>query len=398
MDSILVKIAILLVATKIGGIISRKLKMPEVLGALLAGVILGPLVFNVVQKDESLDLLANLGVILLMFFAGIETDVNQFKKAGKSSLLIALFGVLVPLALGTAAAFLFFEDVIQNLFIGVILTATSVSITVATLNELGKLRTHAGINILGAAVIDDIVGLLLISVLIAYTNKSGGGSLVTTVISIVAFCAIALLVVVFLPKFVNRFLKNLHPTRAVLTFSIAGAVLTAFVAEKVGIAAITGAYVFGLVISQIESKEYFKHRVKIISSGFLAPLFFASVGLTATREGLHFEVILITVVMFVVAVISKLVGCGIGAKLFKLKNSEAAQIGVGMVSRGEVAIITCNIGLCAEIITQEVFVPTIMVVLLTTMITPILLKIVFSRKFERRIDKVPLIDSTPDAS
>ncbi len=364
--------------------------MPEVLGALLAGVILGPIVFNLVQKDDSIEMLANLGVILLMFFAGIETDVDQFKKAGKSSLVIALFGVVVPLVLGTACAFIFFNDPIQNIFIGVILTATSVSITVATLNELGKLRTRGGVNILGAAVIDDVVGLLLISVLIAYVNSGDAGtSLVMTIVEIVAFCGVSVLIVIFLPKLVSRFLKKTRPTRAVFTFALAGAVLMAFLAEEVGIAAITGAYVFGLVISQLDHKEYFKHRVKILSSGFLSPIFFASVGLTATREGLSGKVLLIAAVMFVVAVVGKVAGCGFGAKLFKFENSESLQVGVGMISRGEVAIITCNLGLCTQIITQEVFLPTILVVLLTTMITPILLKVVYTHRFERRVNNVP---------
>ena len=325
MDNILVKIVIILVATKLLGIICRKLKMPEVLGALFAGIILGPIVFGIIEKDESIELLANLGVVLLMFFAGIETDVEQFKKAGKSAFVIAIFGVFVPLVLGTAAAFIFFDNIIENIFIGVILTATSVSITVATLNELGKLRTRSGVNILGAAVIDDVVGLLLISVLIAYTNRGSGESLILTVVEIVAFCIAAILLVIFLPKIINKFLKKTQPTRAVFTFAICGAILSAFLAEEVGIAAITGAYVFGLVISQIDRKNYFKHRIKIISSGFLSPIFFASVGLTATREGLNLNVILIAVVMTVVAVVGKIVGCvlvqnSLSIKIVKLRK------------------------------------------------------------------------------
>lgn len=386
MDVMLLKIAVLLVITKIGGLICRKIKMPEVLGSLMAGVILGPLVFNVIHHDEAIEILANLGVILLMFFAGIETDVEQFKKAGKSSFVIAVFGVLVPLVLGTAGAYLFFNNIIQNIFIGVILTATSVSITVATLNELRRLRSRAGINILGAAVIDDIVGLLMISVLIAYVNKNDGTSLVTTVVEVIAFCGLSGLAVVYLPKLVSKFLNSMQPTRAVFTFSIAGAIIMAVLAEEVGIASITGAYVFGLIISQIERKEYFKHRVKILSSGFLSPIFFASVGLTATREGLSLELLIVTLVMFVMAVLGKVSGCSLGAKLFKFKNSESIQIGVGMISRGEVAIITANLGLQADIISQAVFVPTILVVLLTTIITPILLKIVFAPRFEQLVD------------
>jgi Kef-type K+ transport systems, membrane components len=382
MENTLLGIALILLATKLGGLISQKLKMPEVLGALLAGVILGPMLLNAVQYDENIELLSNLGVIMLMFLAGIETDVEQFKKAGKSSLIIAILGILVPLTLGTLCAFLFYKNILENIFIGLVLTATSVSITVETLTELGKLNTRVGVNILGAAVIDDILGLVLISVLLA-VNNGGGSSVVLTVAGMAAFCLIAVLAIVYLPKIINKYTKKIKPERALLTFSIAGALLVAYAAESLGIAAITGAYLFGLLLSQVSHKEYIEKNVKAISSGFLSLIFFASVGLNASATGLSARVIAITLVMFVVAVIGKLVGCGCGARLFKMSRSESVQIGVGMISRGEVAIITANIGLQNKIITQEVFIPTILVVLLTTIVTPILLKISFSHKNER---------------
>lgn len=388
MEKILLDVALILIATKIGGLISRKLKMPEVLGALMAGVILGPLIFNLVQHNENIKLLSNLGVIMLMFLAGLETDVEQFKKAGKSSFVIALMGVLVPLILGTLSAFLFYGNVIENIFLGVILTATSVSITVEALTELGKLNTKAGVNILGAAVIDDILGLVLISLLIAFNNGGGGGSLVTTIVGIVVFCVIGILAIIFLPKVLNKLMKDIQPGRALLTFALAAALIAALFAEKVGIAAITGAYLCGLLLSQFNHKEYLERNVKAISSGFLSLIFFASVGLEASLEGFSGKVILITVVMFVIAVIGKVVGCGAAARFFKMSRSESVQIGVGMISRGEVAIITANIGLQNNIITQEVFIPTILVVLLTTIVTPILLKLVFSHKFEHRLASV----------
>lgn len=388
MEKILLDVALILIATKIGGLISRKLKMPEVLGALMAGVILGPLLFNLVQHNENIKLLSNLGVIMLMFLAGLETDVEQFKKAGKSSFVIALLGVLVPLILGTLSAFLFYGNIIENIFLGVILTATSVSISVETLTELGKLNTKAGVNILGAAVIDDILGLVLISLLIAFNNGGGGGSLVSTIIGIAVFCVIGILAIIFLPKVLNKFMKDIQPGRALLTFALAAALIAALLAEEVGIAAITGAYLCGLLLSQFNHKEYIERNVKAISSGFLSLIFFASVGLEASLEGFSGKVILITVVMFVIAVIGKVIGCGAAARLFKMSRSESIQIGVGMISRGEVAIITANIGLQNKIITQEVFIPTILVVLLTTIITPILLKLVFSHKFEHRLVSV----------
>jgi Kef-type K+ transport system membrane component KefB len=389
MGKILLDLAFILVFTKVCGIISHKLKMPEVLGALIAGVILGPLILNAVQYNDNIKLLSNLGVILLMFLAGLETNVEEFKKAGISALFIAIMGILVPLVLGTLSAFLFYSNPIENIFLGVILTATSVSITVETLTELGKLNSRPGINILGAAVIDDILGLVLISVLLAASGNSHSSgvnsSLASTLVGVGLFCLFGILAIVFLPNKINRLTKNIKPSRTLLTFSLAAALFVAFIAEKLGIAAITGAYLCGLLLSQFIHKEYLERNMKAISSGFLSPIFFASVGIEATLKGFNTRVLLITLIMFIVAVLGKVVGCASAARLFKMSRGESLQIGVGMISRGEVAIITANIGLQNHIITQEVFIPTIIVVILTTVITPVLLKLTFSHKNELRV-------------
>lgn len=323
MENTLLAIALILITTKLGGIVSRKLKMPEVLGALVAGIIIGPLVLSVVKYDENIELLSNLGVILLMFLAGIETDAEQFKKAGKSSLVIAILGITVPLVLGTVGAFFFYGDLFQNIFIGVVLTATSVSITVETLTEMGKLNTRVGINILGAAVIDDILGLVLISVMLAVKNDGGGSSMIIIVGGMAAFCLVAVLSIMFLPKAINKLTNKIQPGITVLTLALAGVMIVALIAEKVGIAAITGAYLFGLLLSQISHKKNIEHNLKSISSGFLSPIFFASVGLSANMTGLSTRVLAITLVMFIVAVLGKLVGCGFAARLFKMSRSES---------------------------------------------------------------------------
>jgi Kef-type K+ transport system membrane component KefB len=386
MEKVLLNLALILVTTKFGGLLSRKVKMPEVLGALLAGVIIGPVCLNLVSYDSNIKLLANLGVIFLMFLAGLETDLEQFKKAGKSSFVIALFGILLPLLLGTLCAFLFYNNTIENLFIGIILTATSVSITVETLTELGKLNTTAGVNILGAAVIDDILGIILVSVLLSANNSGGGASLAKSLIGILLFCVVGILAIVFVPKLMERFKNVIHPSHTYLTLALTAVLLIAFIAEDLGIAAITGAYLCGLLLSQFPHKEYLRKNVKAISSGFLSPIFFASVGLEASLNGFSMREVFITLIMFVVAVIGKVFGCGIGARIFKISKRESLQIGVGMVSRGEVAIITANIGLQAKIISQEIFIPTILVVLLTTIVTPILLKLTFTHRRIRKID------------
>ena len=397
MIKILLSIVIILIFTNIGGIISKKFKMPEVLGALIAGVIIGPVVLDLVQFDDNLKLLANIGVIMLMFLAGLETDVEQFKKAGFSSLMIAVAGVIVPLVLGTLGAYLFFDNIWENIFIGVILTATSVSITVETLKELGKLNSRAGINILGAAVIDDILGLVLISVVLAVAQTSGSGAqgsgttliMIALFLKIITFCIISILGIIFLPKFINKITQKVNPSKELLIFAIAFALLIAAIAEEIGIAAITGAYIAGLILSSLDVKEYLERNVKTISSGFLSPIFFASVGIEANIKGLNMQILAITAVMFAVAVIGKLGGCGLAARMLKMSKSEAIQIGTGMISRGEVALITANIGLQKGIISEEVFLPTLIVVILTTIVTPVLLKLTFSHKLEHNINDLP---------
>ncbi|WP_234123742.1 cation:proton antiporter [Clostridium hydrogenum] len=389
MEKILLEIALILIFTKLGSIISIHFKMPGVLGELVAGVLLGPFVFNLIKPSDNLTLLSNLGVIMLMFLAGIETNLEELKKAGKSSFVIACAGVIVPLILGTVAAYMFFNNFWENLFVGVILTATSVSISVQTLTELGKLNTRSGINILGAAVIDDVLGLILISVILATANSSGAGnsSLISAFIKIGVFCVIAIAAILFLPKFIDKITQKFKPQQGLALLSIAFALICAFGAEELGLASITGAYICGLVLSPIKHKEYIEKRIKVISGSFLSPIFFASVGISASIKGVNTKVILITLTMFVIAVIGKVVGCGLGARLFKMSKSEALQIGVGMVSRGEVAIITANIGLSKHIISEEIFLPTIVVVILSTIVTPILLKLSYSHKTDKLIDK-----------
>ncbi|AAK78424.1 Kef-type K+ transport system membrane component KefB [Clostridium acetobutylicum] len=392
MDKILFDIALILIFTKIGSLISIHFKMPGVLGELIAGVILGPFILNLIQANADIKLLSDLGVVFLMFLAGIETNLDELKKAGKSSFLIALGGIIIPLIVGTLSAYMFFSNFYENLFVGVILTATSVSISVQTLTELGKLNTRSGINILGAAIIDDVLGLILITVVLAISGgtKSHGSSIFMTFIYIGIFCLVSLLAIAFLPKPIDKLTQKFKPQKGLAIFSIAAALICAFTAEKLGIAAITGAYICGLVLSPITHKEYIEKRVKIISTSFLSPIFFASVGISASVKGLNFEVLLITLIMFIIAVIGKILGCSASALTLKFKKSEALQIGVGMVSRGEVAIITANIGLQAKIISEEIFLPTLIVVILTTVITPILLKIVFSHKTQKLIDKETL--------
>ncbi|GLC29290.1 cation:proton antiporter [Clostridium omnivorum] len=390
MHQIYLDLAIILISTKIGGMLSNKFKMPSVLGALIAGVLIGPSVLNIVQDSEGLKLLSNLGVVMLMFLAGMETDLNELKKAGLSSFLIAMGGVIVPFIFGTLCAYGFFSDFYENIFIGVILTATSVSISVETLNELGKLKTRAGMNILGAAVIDDIIGLIIVSFVLslAQTAKTGGSGGIGTVmlmvsVKVIIFCIVSVIVIVFLPRLLNILAEKERNFSMLTIIAISLGLTFAFIAEELGIAAITGAYVCGLVISAVNKKETIVHKVKNISSYFLTPVFFASIGLATNIKSINTSMLLLSILLLLTAVLGKVFGCGIVAKLYGMSNGEAIQIGAGMVSRGEVALITTNLGLQAGIITENLYIPTLIVVVVTTLITPILLKMAFSYKVKQ---------------
>lgn len=386
MELVFLDIAVILITTKIFGELSKKIKMPQVLGALLAGVIIGPSVLGLVAETDAIKLLANLGVIMLMFLAGLETDLDEFKKAGKTAFFIALGGIILPLLFGTLSAYVFYNDFYENLFIGVILTATSVSITVETLNEMGKLNTKSGMNILGAAVIDDVLGLLVMSFVLAMAQASKSpvasanvsSTLIKVVINVLLFAIGSFVLIKFAPKYLDKYTKKSGATEKIAIFAIAFALVCAFLSEKLGIAAITGAYVCGLVISPITHKDYISEKIKGLSSCFLSPIFFASVGIATNIKSMNSTILLLTLLLLVTSILGKVLGCGFVAKLCGLTRQESLQIGVGMVSRGEVALITTNLGLEKGIITPQLFIPTLIVVIATTILTPILLKLAFS--------------------
>ena len=385
MEKVFLDIAVILIATKIGGLVSKKFNMPQVLGALISGVIIGPSLLGFVQESNQITLLSQLGVVMLMFLAGLETNINELKKAGLTSLLIAIGGIVLPLIFGTLSAYMFYSNFYQNLFIGVILTATSVSISVEVLNELGKLNTRAGINILGAAVIDDVIGLLVVSFVLALStsSKTGASSSYSSLLlageKVVLFSILSIVLIAFIPNLLNKIpSKKLKPDTFAV-FGVAFALIIGYIAQDLGIAAITGAYVWGLCLSSVNHKDFLADKVKTISSYLLTPIFFASVGLAVNLRTVDSSILLLTILLFITAIAGKILGCGLVAKLCGLKNSESLQIGIGMISRGEVALITTNLGLQSGIITPQLFVPTLIVVIGTTLITPIALKLSFSR-------------------
>lgn len=392
MHTIFLYIAIILITTKLGGLLSNKIKMPQVLGALIAGVLIGPSVFNLVQNSPYIKLLSDLGVLMLMFLAGLETDLEEFKKAGLSSFLIACGGIILPLIFGTLSAYAFFNNFYENLFIGVILTATSVSISVETLNELGKLNTRAGMNILGAAVIDDVLGLLVMSFVLALaqsanskTNTSLGATIGIVSLKVLVFTIGSLLLIKFIPSVYNKLAEKIGKKDLIVVISISLALVFGFLCEELGIAAITGAYVCGLMISPIENKKYISNKIHGISSCLLTPIFFAYVGISTNIGTMSSKIMILTILLLITAILGKIIGCGITAKLCGLTKNESIQVGMGMISRGEVALITTSLGLDSGIITKQLYIPTLFVVIATTLVTPIFLKFAFSLKDHKHL-------------
>lgn len=383
--SYLISIALILLSTKVLGLFSKVVRLPQVVGALLAGIILGPACLGIVHSTEMLSNLSEIGVIVLMFAAGLETDIDELKRSGKASFLIALIGVLVPLAGGAAVAY-FFNDstdsnvMLQNIFIGIILTATSVSITVETLKEMGKLSTHAGNAILGAAIIDDILGIIALTVVISMADESVNIGIV--LLKILGFFAFTFVAAVGYHYAFKKWTDNSAvKLRRYVVISFVFCLVLAYCAEVFfGVADITGAFFAGLALSGTKKSEYISKRFDTLSYLLLSPIFFAGIGLKVELPKMNGEIVLFTVLLCVVAALTKVIGCGLGAKICKYTSKESLQIGVGMISRGEVALIVANKGEAVGLMSDKFFAPVIIMVVFTTVVTPVLLKLVFKDK------------------
>ncbi|WP_297717295.1 cation:proton antiporter [Intestinimonas sp.] len=396
----ILSVAIILAATKLLGMATKRIAMPQVVGALLAGLILGPACLGLLRETEFLNELSELGVIVLMFTAGLETDVKELKKSGGPAFLIALIGVLVPLAGGTALAALFHpgkEFLLQHLFIGVILTATSVSITVETLREMGRLSTRSGNAILGAALIDDVLGIVGLTLITSMADPTV--SIFTVLLKIAAFFVLALVGGMAAHRLVDRLTGGPgRDRRRYAVLSLAFCMLCAYIAEVwFGVADITGAYVAGVIISNTNRTTYIASKCEGLSDMLLSPCFFASIGAKVVLPHMTLSIVLFSVLLMVWAIVSKIVGCGLGAKLCRYTNRECVQIGVGMISRGEVALIVANKGIATGLMTATYFGPVVIMVAATTIVTPILLKLVYKgRKDYGDLLQTDLVDHMED--
>lgn len=386
--SFLLIIAIILLSTKVLGLVSGKISMPQVVGALVAGLILGPSVLDVIEETDLVVVLSELGVIMLMFDAGLTTDLKELKSTGRAALIIAVLGILAPLIGGTVLYMLYFPDagdslyLLRALFIGVILTATSVSITVETLRELGRLQGKVGTAIMGAAVIDDILGIIVLTVISSFVNQDVNVAFVLLkIVLFFVFVGVVGFIVYRLFAILNRrYAEQMH--RRVAIYALSFCLILSFCAEHFfNVADITGAYFAGLLLCNLPHvRQYASRRVSIVSYMFFSPIFFASIGIKTDLHGLTPSLLVFSILLLLIAILSKIIGCGLGAKLCRFSNHDSLSIGVGMVSRGEVALIVAQKGAASGLVSGAMFAPVILVVIVTTLITPILLKLVMAKR------------------
>jgi Kef-type K+ transport system membrane component KefB len=386
-------IVIVILAAKTGGYISNRLGQPSVLGELLAGLLMGPTVLDLLHSPifagaehlgESITLMAELGVVLLMLLAGLELDLSELLRAGKVSAVAGAAGVIVPLGLGVGVAMLFEAGFAEALFVGLTLSATSVSISAQTLLELNVLRSRVGLALLGAAVFDDILVILILSISLVLVSDAGGlATIALTILRMVGYLVGAsILGFLVLPRLI-AWVSRLHISQGKLAFVIIVCLLFSWAAEVLGgIAAITGAFMVGLFLGRTPFKEGIEEGISAMAYAFFVPIFFVNIGLEVNLRAISGSGWILAVVITVVAILSKIIGSGAGAKLAGFTNKESLQLGIGMVSRGEVGLIVAAFALSERLISQANFSIVVFMVIVATVVTPPLLRASFANQRE----------------
>lgn len=379
-------LAIIIVFAKIFGLLARKLKAPQVVGEIIAGLLIGPSILGFVQQTEFLTQMAEIGVILLMFSAGLETNLKDLLKTGPIAFLIACAGVIVPLIGGTLLYMGFYgtapwgsEKFYMAVFMGVIMTATSVSITVQSLKELGKLKGKVGTTILSAAIIDDVIGIIVLTFVVGVKNPDSNPGQV--ILSTVLFFIFVLVIGFILYKIFKKIDEKYPHTRRIPILGLTLCFSFAYIAEKYfGIADITGAYVAGIILCSLRDSEYIANKMDTNSYMLFDPIFFASIGLKTNIDNIDSGILLFSVGFVIVALICKIIGCGLMAKICKFSFSDSLKIGVGMMTRGEVALIVAQKGLSVGLLTSVYFTSVILLIIVSSILTPIILKMLYAKE------------------
>lgn len=391
-------LAIILIAAKFFAILARKCKAPQVVGEIIAGLLIGPSVLGIVQQSDFIIQMAEIGVIILMFSAGLGTDLKELIRTGPIACLIALCGVFVPLICGTILYMVFYgfapwgdENFYKAVFTGTILTATSVSITVETLKELGKLKGKVGTTILSAAIIDDVIGIIVLTFVIGFKNPESDPGQV--VINTALFFVFAIGVGVIFYHLFRKMDKRYPHTRRIPIISLAFCFVMAYVAEKYfGIADITGAYVAGLVLCSIQDSGYIARKMDINSYMLFGPVFFASIGLKTDISSMSMSILLFSICFVIVGLVSKIVGCGLISRACKFSWPDSLKIGVGMMTRGEVALIVAQKGLSVGLMEPVYFTAVILLIMVSSIATPIILKLLYTKYPEAGVVRGPSVD------
>ena len=371
-------LVVILFTTLIGGQFSARLKLPAVVGELLAGIIIGPAVFNLVQPSEIIKVFSDIGVIFLMFLAGLDSDIKTLKKLLRPSVLVAAFGMIVPIVTAYATGIFFNFSQVESLFLGLTFSATSVSISVAVLQEMGHLKGKEGMTILGAAVADDLLSILLLSIVSGLTGVSEQGSsmgknfIVSLFIQAAFLILLVFLSVYVIPRLIGLSQRLTLPVPETLVAMII-VLLSSWGAEKVGLSNVIGAFFAGLALNHTSAQKTLKKNFTVISYSSFIPVFFVSIGLDMSIKGILHDFILF-IVLVIGGVFSKLVGAGLGAKIAGFSNSSSLLVGNGMVSRGEMALVVAQIGLTNHLLAPAVYSTVIGAIIMTTVISPFLLK------------------------
>lgn len=387
--SIFKDLAIIIIFAKFFGVLARKCKAPQVVGEIVAGLLIGPCVLGLVQQSDFLTGMAEVGVVLLMFSAGLETDLKELMKTGPIAFLIACCGVFVPLVGGTLLYMGFYgtapwgsEKFFTAVFIGVIMTATSVSITVQALKELGRLKGRVGTTILSAAIIDDVIGIVVLTFVIGFKNPDSNPGKV--VLNTVLFFVVAIVVGFILYKIFRKMDDRYPHTRRIPIMGLALCFAFAYIAETYfGIADITGAYVAGIILCSIRDSSYIDEKMEVSSYMIFGPVFFASIGLKTNIDSLDGKILLFSLGFVLVALITKIIGCGLMARICRFSTADSLKIGVGMMTRGEVALIVAQKGLSVGVLSPVYFTSVILLIIVSSVLTPIVLKLLYSK------DKTP---------
>ncbi len=380
-------LSVILLATLIGGQFSARLKLPAVVGELLAGIIVGPAVLNLVQPTEIIKVFSDIGVIFLMFLAGLDSDLKTLKKLLRPSVLVAGFGMIVPIIIAYFTGIIFAFSQVESLFLGLTFSATSVSISVAVLQEMGRLQGKEGMTILGAAVADDLLSIILLSIVSGLTGVSEPGSnkgkdLILSLLTQAAFLILLVLVSAYvMPRLINLSQRLTLPVPETLVAMII-VIMASWGADKVGLSNVIGAFFVGLSLNRTSARKTLKKNFTVIGYSSFIPIFFVSIGLDMSIKGILNDFILF-LVLVIGSVFSKLVGAGLGAKLAGFSNSSSLLVGTGMVSRGEMALVVAQIGLTNHLLAPAAYSTVIGAIIMTTVVSPFLLKWSISKMVQK---------------